>query len=463
MGSRTAGPWPEPDRVEDQRYPEPDRGEHSGQVIRNKQIWPWMIAAIGFVALVGAAGFRATPGALVEPLKQEFGWSSGTIGLAMSVNLALYGVTAPFAAALMERFGVRKVTAGAMTLIALGSGLTVFMTSAWQLVLLWGVLVGLGAGSISLGFVATIGTRWFVKRQGLVTGILSAGGATGSLIFLPLVASLTETSGGWRTAAIVVSLVALATVPLILLFFREHPADLGIPPYGGDEIVPPAAPTGSAARLAVDGLRQAAKTRTFWLLAVGFAICGATTNGLVATHFIPAAHDHGMPTVTAAGLLAMIGIFDLIGTILSGWLSDRVDSRILLAVYYVLRGLSLLVLPSLFSEEISGPMVIFVIFYGMDFIATVPPTVALCREHFGMSAGIVFGWVFACHQLGAAFAATAAGVTRDSFGDYAPAWYVAGVLSVGAALLSMRIKRAPVESAPEAPAAVELVPEEARS
>lgn len=404
-----------------------------------------MIAAIGFVALVAAAGFRATPGALVEPLQREFGWSTGTIGFAMSVNLALYGVTAPFASALMERFGVRKVTAGAMTLIALGSGLTVFMTASWQLVMLWGVLVGLGAGSISLGFVATIGTRWFVKRQGLVTGLLSAGGATGSLVFLPLVAKLSEAPGGWRTAAIVVSLVALATVPLVLLFFREHPADLGIPPYGADEVVPAPPATGNAARLAVDGLKSAARTRTFWFLSTAFAICGATSNGLVNTHFIPAAHDHGMPTVTAAGLLAMIGIFDLIGTVLSGWLSDRYDSRVLLAAYYVLRGLSLLVLPQLFDKQVTGFMVVFVVFYGMDFIATVPPTVALCREHFGMSAPIVFGWIFAAHQLGAAFAATVAGITRDSFGTYAPAWYVAGALSVGAALLSVGTRRPAVQ------------------
>ncbi|MCS7479208.1 MFS transporter [Umezawaea endophytica] len=420
-------------------------------MIRNRQqLWPWMIAGIGFVALVGAAGFRATPGALVEPLQREFGWSTGTIGFAMSVNLALYGVTAPFAAALMERFGVRRVTACAMALIALGSGLTIFMTQAWQLVMLWGVLVGLGAGSISLGFVATIGTRWFVKRQGLVTGVLSAGGATGSMVFLPLVASISESDGGWKTAALLVSGASLVTVPLVWLFFREHPADLGIPPYGADEVVPAPPVTGNAARLAVDGLKSAARTKPFWFLALGFAICGATTNGLVATHFIPAAHDHGMPTVHAAGLLALIGVFDLIGTILSGWLTDRVDSRILLAVYYALRGASLLVLPSLFGEAITGFMIIFVVFYGMDFIATVPPTVALCREHFGLSTGIVFGWVFASHQIGAAFAATLAGITRDSFGDYAPAWYVAGFLSIGAALLSTRIKRPSAEPRAEA-------------
>ncbi|MEU6484219.1 MFS transporter [Streptomyces sp. NPDC046887] len=412
-------------------------------MIRQKQLWPWMIAAIGFVALVAAAGFRATPGALVEPLQNEFGWSTGTIGFAMSVNLALYGVTAPFASALMERYGVRKVTAVAMTLIALGSGLAIFMTASWQLVMLWGVLVGLGAGSISLGFVATIGTRWFVKRQGLVTGLLTAGGATGSLIFLPVVAKLSESDGGWRTAAIVTSLVAFATVPFVLLFFREHPGDVGIPPYGADEVVPTPPPTRNAGKLAVDALKSASHSKAFWVLAAAFAICGATSNGLINTHFIPAAHDHGMPSVTAAGLLALIGVFDLVGTVVSGWLSDRYDPRKLLAVYYGLRGLSLLVLPQLFDDKVTGFMLIFVIFFGLDFIATVPPTVALCREHFGMSAPIVFGWVFAAHQLGAAFAATMAGVTRDGFGSYAPAWYAAGALCMGAAALSLWTRRRP--------------------
>ncbi|GGP43709.1 MFS transporter [Saccharothrix coeruleofusca] len=399
-----------------------------------------MVAGVAFVALVGAAGFRAAPGALIEPLQREFGWSTSTIGLAVSTNLLLFGLTAPFAAALMERFGVRVVVACALTLVAVGSGLTVFMTSSWQLVLCWGVLVGLGTGSMALAFVATITGRWFVKHRGLVTGVLTAGGATGQLVFLPLVASMAESSG-WRTASLVVSCAALAVVPLALLLLREHPADLGIPPYGGDEVVPvPPVGTG-AARRAVTALTTAARTGPFWFLAAGFAICGATTNGLVGTHFIPAAHDHGMPTTTAAGLLALVGVFDIVGTVLSGWLTDRVDPRLLLAVYYALRGASLLVLPQLFGDHVQPSMLVFIIFYGLDWVATVPPTVALCREVFGASGAIVFGWVFASHQVGAAIAATGAGLVRDHLGDYAPAWYAAGVLSIGAALLSARVRR----------------------
>ncbi|MFJ6195366.1 MFS transporter [Micromonospora sp. NPDC092111] len=408
---------------------------------RPRRLHPaWTVAAVAFVALVGAAGFRATPSVLLHPLHAEFHWPLATISAAVSVNLLLYGLTAPFAAALMDRFGIRRVVAGALALVALGSGLTVLMTASWQLILCWGVLVGLGTGSMALAFVATVTGRWFVHRRGLVTGVLTAGGAAGQLVFLPLLAVLVR-DHGWRTAALVVAGAALAVVPLVVWLLREHPADLGLPAYGATEVTPPARPAGGAAGRAVGALATAARTRPFWLLAGGFAICGATTNGLVGTHFVPAAHDHGMPETTAAGLLALVGLFDIVGTIASGWLTDRVDSRLLLAAYYGLRGLSLLVLPGLFAGTAEPSMLLFIVFYGLDWVATVPPTVALCREYFGTSAAVVFGWVFAAHQFGAAAAATGAGLVRDQLGDYALAWYVAGALSIGAALLSLRLRR----------------------
>jgi MFS family permease len=410
-------------------------------VTRNRLPHPaWLVAATAFVALVGAAGFRATPAVLLHPLHAEFHWPLATISAAVSVNLMLFGLTAPFAAALMDRFGIRRVVAAALLLVAAGSGLTVFMTASWQLILCWGVLVGLGTGSMALAFVATVTGRWFVHRRGLVTGVLTAGGAAGQLVFLPLLAAVVR-DHGWRTAALIVAAAALAVVPLVGWLLRENPADLGIPPYGGTEVVPPPPATGGAAARAVNALRAAARTGPFWLLAGGFAICGATTNGLVGTHFIPAAHDHGLPETTAAGLLALVGLFDIVGTIGSGWLTDRMDSRLLLGAYYALRGGSLLVLPSLFAGTTRPSMLVFIIFYGMDWVATVPPTVALCREYFGASAPVVFGWVFASHQVGAAIAATAAGFVRDQLGTYTLAWYVAGALSVGAAVLSMLLRR----------------------
>jgi MFS family permease len=398
----------------------------------------WFVAVVAFVALVGAAGFRATPSVMLRPLHEEFGWSLGTISAAVSVNLLLYGLTAPFAAALMERFGIRRVVMAALVLVSAGSGLTVLMRASWQLILCWGVLVGLGTGSMALGFVATITSRWFVRHRGLVTGVLTAGGAAGNLVFLPLLARLTE-SHGWRAAALTVAGAALAVVPLVWWRLRDHPAELDLGPLGGEYAEPkPIAPAG-AARIALRALGQAARTRPFWLLAGGFAICGATTNGLVGTHFIPAAHDHGMPQTTAASLLALVGLFDIVGTVASGWLTDRVDSRLLLGGYYFLRGMSLLVLPSLFAATAHPSMVLFILFYGLDWVATVPPTVTLCREYFGDRGPVVFGWVFASHQFGAAVAASAAGLLRDQLGSYDVAWYAAGALAVLASLLSLML------------------------
>ncbi|MCX5227919.1 MFS transporter [Streptomyces sp. NBC_00233] len=399
----------------------------------------WFVAAVTFVTIIGAAAFASLPGLLIEPLHEEFDWSRGTIGFAVSVNLALYGLTAPFAAALMDRFGIRRIVAVALSVIALGSVLTVWMTAAWQLVLLWGVLVGLGSGSMALAFAATVTNRWFVGRRGLVTGILTAAGASGQLVFLPLLSWLVE-HHGWRPAAVTVALAALAVVPFVWLLLRDHPADVGLAPYGGEYADKPAPVTG-AARRAVTVLFKAARTGPFWLLAGTFAICGASTNGLVKTHFVPAAHDHGMPVTAAAGLLAVIGVFDVVGTIASGWFTDRFEARRLLAVYYALRGISLLFLPMLLAPSVHPPMLFFIVFYGLDWVATVPPTIALCREHYGEDSAIVFGWVLASHQVGAAVVAFAGGVARDVFGSYDLVWYASGALCAAAALMALVIRR----------------------
>ncbi|KUN97616.1 MFS transporter [Streptomyces caeruleatus] len=410
----------------------------------------WFVAAVAFVTILGAAAFRSLPGLLIDPLHEEFGWSRGTIGAAVSINLALYGLTAPFAAALMDRFGIRRVVACALVLIALGSGLTVWMTAAWQLLLCWGLLVGLGTGSMALAFAATVTNRWFTERRGLVTGILTAASASGQLIFLPLMALMVD-DGNWRPAAVTVSLAALAVVPFVLLLLRDHPADVALKPYGAKEFVPKPPPVPGAARRAVTVLLKAARTGPFWLLAGTFAICGASTNGLVQTHFVPAAHDHGMPVPAAASLLAVIGVFDVIGTIASGWLTDRFDARRLLAVYYALRGVSLLFLPMLLAPSVHPPMLFFIVFYGLDWVATVPPTVALCREQYGEDSAIVFGWVLASHQVGAALVAVLGGIARDVFGTYDVVWYASGALCAAAALMALVIRR---RTAPVAAVAV---------
>ncbi|MEU0189983.1 MFS transporter [Streptomyces afghaniensis] len=401
----------------------------------------WFVAAVTFVTIIGAAAFRSVPGLLIDPLHDEFDWSRGTISAAVSVNLALYGLTAPFAAALMDRFGIRRVVAVALTVIALGSGLTVWMTAAWQLMLCWGLLVGLGSGSMALAFAATVTNRWFTERRGLVSGILTAASASGQLIFLPLLSWIVERHD-WRPAAVTVALAALAVVPFVWLLLRDHPADVGQKPYGATEFVPKPAPVPGAARRAVTVLFSAARTGPFWLLAGTFAICGASTNGLIQTHFVPAAHDHDMPLTTAASLLAVIGVFDVVGTIASGWFTDRFEARRLLAVYYSLRGVSLLFLPLLLvTPSVQPPMILFIVFYGLDWVATVPPTLALCREQYGEDSAIVFGWVLASHQVGAALVAFLGGVARDTFGSYDVVWYASGALCAVAALMALVIRR----------------------
>lgn len=400
----------------------------------------WIVAAVAFLALVGAAGFRAAPSVLMVPITDEFGWSRSVLSAAVGINLLLFGLTAPFAAALMERFGIRRVTTIALTIVAAGSALSVLVTSPWQILLTWGLLIGLGTGSMALVFAAMVTDRWFVARRGLVSGILTAGSATGQLIFLPVVAWLAE-GAGWRTASLVVAGGALAVVPLVARFLRDRPSDVGVLPYGATEEPPARAVVGNPARRAVRALLDAARVRTFWALVVGFAICGATTNGLVGVHFVPSAHDHGMPQTTAATLLAVVGIFDIAGTIASGWLTDRVDPRLLLGAYYAFRGVALLFLPTLLSDALHPSIVVFVVVYGLDWVATVPPTIALCREVFGDRGPLVFGWVFAAHQIGAGAASVAAGAIRDATGEYTAAWFGAAGLCAVAAVLSVGIAR----------------------
>jgi MFS family permease len=403
------------------------------------------------------------------------------LSAAVSINLVLFGLTAPFAAALMERFGIRAVTSVALVLIGAGSALTVLVNQSWQILLTWGLLIGLGTGSMALVFAATIANTWFTKSRGLVIGILTAGSAAGQLVFLPFIAMLAQ-EPGWRQASLLIAAGALAVVPLVLKFLKNSPADAGVLPYGADEeagadtsaasasaagagagsgsgtstgaaaasgpgsavAVEPAAataPSGNAAVRALQVLKRASKVRTFWALVAGFAICGATTNGLIGTHFIPSAHDHGMAETTAAGLLAVVGIFDIVGTIASGWLTDRFNPRILLAVYYQFRGIGLLVLPLLLSATVQPSMIVFVVIYGLDWVATVPPTAAICRQVFGADGSVVFGWVFAAHQLGAAAAALAAGAIRDATGQYTYAWFGAAAMCTIAAVISATIRK----------------------
>jgi sugar phosphate permease len=401
--------------------------------------YAWIVAAVTFVVLLLTAGIRAAPGVLIVPFENEFHWSRATISFAIAVNLLLYGLIGPFAAALMDRWGVRRTMTLALTVAAAGVALTPAMRQSWQLVLLWGVVVGAGCGVVGNYLAAFVAARWFRVRQGLVVGVLTASNAAGQLVFLPAMAGL-AVYGGWRVMSFALAGVVVAVVPVVALLMRNRPEDLGLSPYGDDR--PPRVTqtaAGNPIGIAFGALAEGARSRDFWLLAGAYFICGASTNGLIATHLIPACADHGISEVTGAGLLAATGVFSFAGGTLSGWLSDRWDNRVLLAWYYGLRGLSLMYLPFAFGMSVYG-LSVFAVFYGLDWIASVPPTVRLLTRIVGTErAAIMVAWITVIHQVGGAAAAYLGGVLRISFGTYLEAFVLAGLLCLGAAAMALLI------------------------
>jgi sugar phosphate permease len=417
--------------------------------------YAWIVVALTFVVVVVTAGVRSAPGVLIVPLEGEFHWSRATISLAAGINLFVYGLIGPFAAAIMDRFGVRRTMTLALAATAIGVAFSPAMQEPWQLILLWGVVLGLATGFIGAYLAAYIAARWFRAREGLVVGILTAANAAGQLIFLPTMAAL-ATHAGWRVMTLAVAAIVMLFVPVLALFMRERPQDLGLAPYGDRSgALAESNPTGNPVLAAFRALFEGARTRDFWLITGGYFVCGATTNGLIGTHLIPACVDHGFTEVAGAGLLAATGVFALIGGTLSGWLSDRWDNRFLLFWYYGLRGLSLMYLPFALDLSFLG-LSLFSVFYGLDWIASAPPTVRLLTRVVGPErAGIMVAWITALHMIGGGAAAYLAGVLRISFGTYLEAFMLAGVLCVGAALMVLFIGagRRGREEAAAAPAA----------
>ncbi|MGJ7581288.1 MFS transporter [Variovorax sp. RHLX14] len=408
----------------------------------------WVVAAITFLTMLTMSAALGLPGAMMQPLGKEFGWSTGEISSALALRFALFGLMGPFAAVLMERYGLRAVMCVGLALVGSGMALVTFASQLWQLFIVWSLMLGVGTGLTALVLGAVVANRWFVGRRGLVVGMLTASAATGQLAFLPVAAWMIE-HWGWRSAVTPVFVGAALIGALCLAFVRNRPADIGLLPYGqtpeAAAAAPKVVPMTMTWRTPFLTLREVSGNRTFWILAGTFFICGLSTNGLVQTHFISLCGDNGMSAVPAASVLAMMGAFDFVGTILSGWLSDRYDNRKLLFWYYGLRGLSLFWLPH--SEFTIYGLGIFAMFYGLDWIATVPPTVKLAGAEFGaQKVGLVFGWIFAAHQLGAATAAYGAGFARTLLLTYTPALYAAGAACLIAALVVMAIRR-PVSSA----------------
>ncbi len=400
----------------------------------------WVVVGVTFLIMLATAGAMGASGVILEPLQREFGWSNADISVALAIRLMLFGLMGPFAAAFINRFGVRPVVIFAVALIVIGIVGTMTMSAVWHLVLFWGIIVGLGTGMTALVLGATVATRWFSERRGLVMGMLTASNATGQLVFLPFLASVTV-RWGWRACLGVVVVALLAALALVFALMRDRPSDIGLPPFGERKIATPPAMRDSFAamlRSPVTAFREAAGRRVFWVLLGTFFVCGLSTNGLIQTHWITLCGDYGIAPVSAAGMLAAIGLFDFVGTLLSGWLSDRYDNRWLLFFYYGLRGLSLLYLP--YTEFSVISLSLFAVFYGLDWVATVPPTVRLSVDAFGPErANVTFGWIFAAHQIGAASAAFGAGVARTNFSSYLPALYVAGAACLVASAMVLTL------------------------
>jgi MFS family permease len=411
------------------------------QTRRFGQRYAFVVVGLVFTCLLAAAGLRSTPGVLLIPWTQAFGWDRGVVSLAAAIGIFLFGLMGPFAAALMLSFGVRRVLVVALSLMAVSTSASYFMNAPWELILLWGVMSGLASGCIAMTLGATIVNRWFVTHRGLVMGLLSASTSTGTLAFLPLLA-LIEQHGGWRPVVLTVAGVSAVLIPLVLWLLPERPADAGLVPFGtadGAPAVVVAVPQ-NPVKNAIGTLVRAAGNRNFWLLFGTFFVCGLTTNGLVGTHLIALCGDHGLTEVHAASLLAVMGAFDLVGTTGSGWLTDRYDSRVLLCIYYAIRGLSLIYLP--YSDFSVQSLAVFSVLYGLDWIATVPPTLKLANQVFGdRDAPIVFGWIAAGHQAGAACAALFAGLLRQIEGQYLQAFVISGAMALVAAVASLTIAR----------------------
>jgi len=418
----------------------------------------WFVLVLCFLTTLTSAGVRSSPSVLIHPLETEFGWSRVLIASAVSMNLLLFGIAAPISGWLLDRYGPRKVMLGSLTLLILGVSGTIAMNQFWQFFLVWGVIVGLGAGGVGSVLTATIGNRWFVARRGLALGILGSASSTGQIIFLPLFMAMI-TYAGWRLGSMTLIVVALTLLPLIYFFMRDDPSEVGLEPYGAGD--PKAVSSGGAASLrgmpaknATITAREVIRNPTFWLLCGSFFICGGTANGLIGTHLIPHEIEIGIPQIAAASLLGIMGGLNMVGTIFSGWMVDRVKPHRWLALVYALRGFSLLILP--FVSNFRG-LVVFAIIYGLDWFATVPPSMAITADTFGrQNVGKVYGWIFMSHQIGAAIMASAAGALRTWMGDYQFAFFSGGFIAMIAAGLALQIKLKPRDVAAP-PASVQPV------
>lgn len=406
--------------------------------------YSWIVLTVTFIAIIVAGIIRSSAGVFIVPFENQFGWSRPSISFAFAISLFLYGFSGPFMAAFVEKYGLKRMMLGSMTLLAIALACTFFMQQEWQLILIWGIMMGIGSGLFLTVLSTQVANRWFVKRRGLAVGILTAATATGQLILLPLLAILIE-NYSWQNAILLIFCLSILMILIIALFMKNYPRDKNLAPYGSDEMNEPVTSiVDNPFAIAIRALGEGLKAKEFWLLAGSFFICGLSTSGLIGTHFISYCISFGIPVVTAAAMLSFMGIFDLIGTTLSGWLSDRIDNRWLLFWYYSLRGLSLLALPFALASGSYTWLMIFAVFYGLDWIATVPPTIGLTRQRFGLQkSAMMYGWMVAFHQVGAGVAAYYGGVFYSAFGSYKMAFLLSGAFCLLASLFVILIKKQP--------------------
>jgi len=401
--------------------------------------YAWVVLVVMFVSMLAGVGVRAAPGVMIVPLQHAFGWDVATISGAVSINIVLLGATGPFLTGLIDVIGLKRTILGCMAILMAGTGLSIFMTAPWELFVTWGLMVGIGSGAGAVGMAAAVANRWFAQRTALAMGLLTAANAAGQLVFLPLLAMLANRFG-WQGVAIGVTIAMAVSLPLLAIMLPESPASVGLGAYGSSALWQPPPHRGNPFSVAFAAFGRGARSLDFWLLVISFGICGFSTNGLINTHLIAYCADHGIPEVHGASILAVIGVFSLIGSTLSGWACDRFNPRVLLFWYFGLRGLSLVVLPFTPFDTLS--LSVFAVFYGLDWVATGPAIFALTNEVFGRrDAPVIVSWIFAGHQVGGALAALGAGAVRDITGTYLLAFITSGLACLVASLLVLRISR----------------------
>jgi MFS family permease len=411
--------------------------------------YAWIILGLAFLALLSAQGVRLSFGAFIAPWENEFSTNRGIISLVAFISYAVFGFSQPIIGRLIDQYGVRTILSYSVLLIGISTILTFFATTPWQLMIIYGFIASIGFGGASnvAGSVAI--TNWFVEKRGFAVGLMSAGTAGGQLLLVPLSLFLINELG-WKLTVVVLGLFLVIVVfPLLLIFLRTHPSEKNSTPLGAKESIP-LADSENKKEVNTVSIITLLKKKEFLFLLLPFFVCGVTTSGLIDTHLIPFAQYCGISTTVTGTAVSLLAAFNITGTIFSGYLADRFSCRIMLTFLYGSRALTIVFLLLLIGEPImmgfflseSYLLVIFAISFGIVDFATVAPTVKLATEYFrGLSVGVIFGWLFLSHQLGAAIGAYLPGVLFDITGNYTSSFIYSLLLLIGASCLCFMLPK----------------------